>query len=115
MPTIADIAVGDDRFDILVQALTAADLVGAVADPTADLTVFAPTDDAFTQLAVDLGFTGDPADEDAVFGFIVSALTDLGGGDPIPLLTDILLYHVAPGSQTAADLGAERADTCPDG
>ena len=29
---------------------------------------------------------------------IVDALTQLGGGDPIPVLTDVLLYHVAPTS-----------------
>ena len=105
MPNIAEIASNNDDFNLLVRALDAAGLVGAVADPNADLTVFAPTDAAFTQLALDLGFTGDTADEDAVFDAIVAALTDLsGGGDPIPLLTDVLLYHVSPVGKTAAEV-----------
>ncbi|MEO0362734.1 MAG: fasciclin domain-containing protein, partial [Pseudomonadota bacterium] len=88
-PNIVDVAAGSDDFQILVQALTAADLVETVRNAE-DVTVFAPTDAAFGALAVDLGFDGDPADENAVFAFIVEALTELGGGDPIPLLTDIL-------------------------
>jgi len=95
--TIADIAVDDPNFDILVTALDAAGLVDAVADPEASLTVFAPTDDAFAQLAADLGYTGDPSDETAVFNAIAMALAGLAeDGDPIPLLSDVLLYHVLP-------------------
>ncbi|MEO0360415.1 MAG: fasciclin domain-containing protein, partial [Pseudomonadota bacterium] len=104
-PNIVDVAAGSDDFQILVQALTAANLVDTVRNAE-DVTVFAPTDAAFGALAVDLGFDGDPADEDAVFAFIVEALTDLGGGDPIPLLTDILTYHVSPGEKTAAEIDA---------
>jgi len=48
--TIAEIAVADDRFETLVAAATAADLVGLLSDPDATLTVFAPTDDAFAML-----------------------------------------------------------------
>ena len=105
---IVEIAGGSDDFNLLVRALDAAGLVSAVQNSN-DITVFAPTDAAFTQLAVDLGFDGDTADEDAVFGAIVAALTDLGGGDPIPLLTDVLLYHVSPGEKSAAEIDA--ADT----
>ena len=76
---IVDIAAGSDDFNILVRALQTVDLVDTVRDAT-DVTVFAPTDAAFTQLANDLGYDGDAADEDAVFAFLVSALTDLGGG-----------------------------------
>ncbi|MEO1512733.1 MAG: fasciclin domain-containing protein, partial [Planctomycetota bacterium] len=98
--TIADIALATPDLSILVTALDAAGLVGAVADASADLTVFAPTNAAFAALAADLGYTGDPADEDAVFAAIAGALTALSeDGDPIPLLTEILLYHVAPGAQ----------------
>ena len=105
---IVDIAAGSDDFNLLVRALQTANLDGTVRDAD-DITVFAPTDAAFTQLATDLGFDGDTADEDAVFTFLVAALTELGGGDPIPVLTDILLYHVAPGAQSAAEIAA--ADT----
>ncbi|MEO0957163.1 MAG: fasciclin domain-containing protein [Pseudomonadota bacterium] len=98
--TIADIAVAMPDLSILVTALDAAGLVGTVADPDADFTVFAPTNAAFAALAEDLGFTGDAEDPDAVFAFIAGALTALSDdGDPIPLLTEILLYHVAPGAQ----------------
>jgi serralysin len=104
-PNITTIASGSDDFNLLVKALSAAGLVETVTGLT-DVTVFAPTDAAFTQLAVDLGFTGDTSDEDAVFGAIVAALTDLGGGDPIPLLTDVLLYHVSAGAKTEAEITA---------
>ncbi|MEM9762280.1 MAG: fasciclin domain-containing protein [Pseudomonadota bacterium] len=98
--TIADIALATPDLSILVTALDAAGLVGVVADPSADFTVFAPTNAAFAALAADLGYTGDPADEDAVFAAIAGALSALAeDGDPIPLLTEILLYHVAPGAQ----------------
>ena len=107
-PNIVEIATGSDDFNILVKALSTAGLVEAVQTST-DITVFAPTDAAFTALAVDLGFAGDTSDEDAVFGFIAEQLTALGGGDPIPLLTDILLYHVSPGAKSAADVDAADA------
>ena len=93
----------NEDFDILIHALEAADLVGAVADPSADLTVFAPTDQAFVRLARDLGFSQSGYDEAAATTFIVEQLTALGGGDPIPVLTNVLLYHVSAGSTSYAD------------
>ncbi|MEM8571733.1 MAG: fasciclin domain-containing protein [Pseudomonadota bacterium] len=105
-PNIVEIAAGSDDFNILVNALSTAGLVEAVQNAD-DITVFAPTDAAFTQLATDLGFDGDQTDEAAVFGFIAGALSDLApDGDPVPLLTDILLYHVSPGAKSAADVDA---------
>lgn len=110
-PNIVEIATGSDDFNILVKALAAADLVNTVADLD-DVTVFAPTDAAFTQLATDLGFAGDAADENAVFGFIAEALAGLApDGDPIPLLTDVLLYHVSAGAKSAAEVDAADAIT----
>ncbi|MEM1382446.1 MAG: fasciclin domain-containing protein [Pseudomonadota bacterium] len=100
---IVDIAVGSDDFNILVLALSTAGLVEAI-QTSEDITVFAPTDAAFTQLALDLGFTGDQGDETAVFNFIAEVLATLG--DPIELLTNILLYHVSPGEKTAAEIDA---------
>lgn len=84
---------GND-YDILLTALNAAGLTGAVADPDASLTVFAPRDRAFVRLARDLGYTG--SDEQGTWQYLVTALTTLGNGDPIPTLTDILTYHVSP-------------------
>ena len=109
--TITDIVLasggefdGDRRdFDILLNAVVAADLAEALADPDAELTVFAPNDKAFVRLARDLGYEGG-YDEEAAWNFLVAALTNLGGGDPIPVLTDILLYHVAPGDLRPVDL-----------
>ncbi len=105
MATIASIATGNSDLNILVNALgfidanTTADLIGTLSDASQDLTVFAPTDAAFTQLALDLGFDGDATDEDAVTGFLA---TELG---PNTLL-DVVLYHVSGGAKTAAELGA---------
>ncbi len=92
-------------FDMLLAAVGAAGLVGALADEDASLTVFAPTDDPFVALAGRLGYGGD--DEADAFEFIVEALTDLGGGDPIPLLTDVLSYHVVAGASTLGEFQAE--------
>lgn len=88
----------NDDFDILIQAVIAADLVGALADNEADLTLFAPTDQAFVRLARDLGFEQPGYDEAAAFAYLVDSLTLIGDGDPIPVLRDVLLYHVSPGS-----------------
>lgn len=81
-------------FDILLTAVVAADLAGALGNPDAHLTVFAPTDAAFIATARDLGFTG--TDEAGAWAFLVDTFTTLGGGDPIEPLTDVLLYHVLP-------------------
>jgi uncharacterized surface protein with fasciclin (FAS1) repeats len=55
---IVDTAKGDPRFSILVEAVTAADpaIATALSAPGA-LTVFAPTNDAFAALLVELGVT----------------------------------------------------------
>jgi uncharacterized surface protein with fasciclin (FAS1) repeats len=85
--TIADIAVGSPDFTTLVAALSCTDLVGAVADPSAQLTVFAPTNAAFRK-----------------FGLTERNICKL----PKSLLTQVLTYHVAPGERFAADVLASR-------
>ncbi len=80
--TIVDIAVADGRFQTLVAALQAADLVGALSGE-GPFTVFAPTDDAFAKLPD---------------GTVEALLED------IPALTDILLYHVVSGAVLAEDV-----------
>ncbi|WP_321348396.1 fasciclin domain-containing protein [uncultured Draconibacterium sp.] len=85
--TIADIAVANSEFSILVEALMKADLVGAVADSEAELTVFAPTNEAFTALLSDLGAT---------------SLDDI----PVETLTNILLYHVIGTKAMSTDLAS---------
>jgi uncharacterized surface protein with fasciclin (FAS1) repeats len=108
--TIAAIAAGDPRFSVLVDALGAAELTAALDGPDDDLTVFAPTNDAFAALAGDLGFEGDTQDAEAVLTFLTDALAGLDeGGDPIPALTEILLYHVSPGAKSA--IAIENSET----
>jgi serralysin len=83
-------------FDILLTALQTAGLTSALDDPSAQLTVFAPKDRAFVLTARDLGYSG--WDEAGAWAFLVDALTVLGNGDPIPVLRNVLLYHVVPGA-----------------
>lgn len=89
-------------FDVLLNAVLTAELDGALADPHANVTVFAPTDRAFIRLAAQFGYLGN--DEGEAFAAIVSVLTELGNGDPIPLLTDILLYHVSPDAKSIHEI-----------
>ncbi|MEM9169816.1 MAG: fasciclin domain-containing protein, partial [Pseudomonadota bacterium] len=101
-PTIADIAGGSDAFEALTAALIATGLDAVVADRDADFTVFAPTDDAFRQLAIELGLdVSGLADAD-----LAGALVDVLGAD---LVTNVLLYHVAPDARTVAELQGDRA------
>jgi transforming growth factor-beta-induced protein len=51
--TIAVLATENGNFTTLVAALVCTELVGAVSDPDAELTVFAPTDEAFGMLDLD--------------------------------------------------------------
>lgn len=101
-------------YDLLLNAVQAAGLVDALNDPTVDWTLFAPNDLAFIRLARDLGYDG--IDEAGSFNYIVDALTQLGGGDPIPVLTDVLLYHVAPTSLSPVEvIFSSSIDTLLDG
>lgn len=81
--TIVDAAIADGRFTTLVAAVEAAGLVDALSGEE-ELTVFAPTDEAFAALPEGT----------------VEALLE----DPEGQLTDILLYHVVPGAVPAADV-----------
>jgi uncharacterized surface protein with fasciclin (FAS1) repeats len=87
LPSLAEIAVGDDRFETLVTAATAAGLVDTLNGDD-KYTIFAPTDEAFAAL---------PA------GVLDTLLADTDA------LTFVLLYHAVPGEQRAADVVA--ADT----
>lgn len=70
-------------------AATKAGLGATLTDSKANLTVFAPTDAAFTALATQLGYASATA--------MVNAL-------PANALANILSYHVLPARKTAADL-----------
>lgn len=80
MPSIAEIAAGDENFSTLVTALDAAGLVGTLSGEGA-FTVFAPTNAAFEAL-------GDTLND-------VLADSDL--------LTNVLLYHVVDGKVMSPD------------
>jgi len=83
-PTVADIAVRSPVHNTLVTAVGLAELGGALSDPSAELTVFAPTDGAFDNV--------DPA----VLGALLA--------DPTDSLTNVLLYHVLPAQVSASDI-----------
>lgn len=87
-PTIGDYLItanAEGDFTLLVQAVVAADLVNALSDTGARLTLFAPTDAAFEQLLEDLGITEQEF---------------LARDD----LADILLYHIVGTDLTLDDL-----------
>ena len=73
----------------LTAAVTKAGLAATLSEPSATVTVFAPTDAAFGTLATQLGFASATA--------LVEAL-------PPATLASILTYHVLPTKKTAADL-----------
>jgi transforming growth factor-beta-induced protein len=81
---IVDTAVADGRFTTLVAAVQAAELVDTLKSE-GPFTVFAPTDDAFAKLPE-------------------GTLETLLIPENKQALTDILLYHVVPGSVMAADV-----------
>jgi transforming growth factor-beta-induced protein len=83
--TVADIAIGSAVHTSLVAAVIKAELLPALTNPLASLTVFAPTNQAFDALATALG-------------------TDLNGVLANPELADILLYHVVNGTVLSTDL-----------
>ena len=86
--TIAEIASDTDDLSILVDALKRVPaLLDAAGDAEADLTVFAPTNDAFTAFL----------EEDDRFDDLASI--------PDEVLTSVLQYHILAGAKLAADLG----------
>ncbi len=89
LPSIAEIAASDDRFETLVQAASAAGLVEALGGDQ-ELTVFAPTDEAFAMVP--------PAALEAL-------LADTEA------LTAVLTYHAVAGVYLAADVVAAESLT----
>ena len=99
--TIVDVAVAasgggtpDDNpsdYDILVQAVVATGLTGALADTSQTYTVFAPNDRAFLRLVTDLTGTA-PASEADALAAITSTFT-------AQQISNILLYHVVAGQK----------------
>ena len=84
VPTVVDVAI-NNGFTTLTAAVVEAELLPALVDPFTPLTVFAPTNAAFDNLATALG-------------------TDLNGLLALPNLADVLLYHVVAGEVLSTDL-----------
>jgi len=90
-PTIVDVAIAINadgpfagQFDTLITAVLAADpIVLDTLSGNGKLTVFAPTDDAFAAIGLDASNVGSL---------------------PTDFLTQVLVYHVARGERTAADV-----------
>lgn len=82
--TVVDVAI-DNNYTSLVAAVIEAELLPALTNPLAELTVFAPTNDAFTDLATALE-------------------TDINGLLASPDLADILTYHVIGEELQAVDI-----------
>lgn len=90
-PTIVDMALNNDSFSILVQAVVKADLVN-VLNGTGPFTIFAPTNAAFEALFATLG---------------VSGIADLTAAQLVPILT----YHVVSGNVLSTQLQAGNVET----
>ncbi|WP_106816755.1 fasciclin domain-containing protein [Microbacterium timonense] len=99
--TIVDVAVAASGggipdsnpwdYDILVQAVLATGLNGALADAGKTYTVFAPNDRAFLRLVTDLTGTA-PASEADALAAVTSTFTSAQ-------ISNILLYHVVAGAK----------------
>jgi transforming growth factor-beta-induced protein len=88
--TLADVAKSNG-FTALLAASEKAGLSATLGTANANLTVFAPTDAAFTTLSTQLGFANPTA-----------MVTALSAAD----LKNILSYHIVSGTKSAADLKA---------
>jgi len=93
--TILEIAASNEDFSILARAVTFAEL-GEALDGNRQLTVFAPDNEAFVALLNQLGLTAE----------------ELFTEGNKKLVTNILLYHVAPGKRISKSLvNAKKVNT----
>ena len=76
-PTVWSLIKGSENHNYLEAAVVAAELQGVLSNIRGSFTVLAPTDEAFTDLADGLGI-------------------DIPDLLKLPILRDILLYHVLP-------------------
>jgi transforming growth factor-beta-induced protein len=94
-PSVVNIALDNENFSILVQAVVKAGLVDALSS-AGPFTVFAPTNDAFTALFAQLGISG---------------IDDLTAEQLIPILT----YHVVSGNVLSNTLANGKVGTLNEG
>jgi transforming growth factor-beta-induced protein len=90
-PTVVNIALANENFTTLVQAVVKAGLVDALS-AEGPFTVFAPTNAAFDALFAQLGISG---------------VDDLTAEQLIPILT----YHVVPGNVVSTELSSGEVGT----
>jgi transforming growth factor-beta-induced protein len=90
-PTVVNIALANENFTTLVQAVVKAGLVDALS-ADGPFTVFAPTNAAFDALFTQLGISG---------------IDDLTAEQ----LTPILTYHVVPGNVVSTELSSGEVGT----
>jgi uncharacterized surface protein with fasciclin (FAS1) repeats len=95
---IAELAAASPQFSILVEALTATNLVDAVA-ADGSMTVFAPNNDAFNEFFDDAGLIDDNGD-----GSRVDEAAAALGADAV---SELLLYHVIGSEIPAAAVTAQ--------
>lgn len=89
---IVEVASGNDTFSILVQAVEAAGLGDTLSDPSASYTVFAPTDEAFSQLPEGtLEYLLKPENQE--------------------VLQRVLSYHVLPQEVTSSEISSGEVET----
>jgi uncharacterized surface protein with fasciclin (FAS1) repeats len=84
--TVVDVAI-DNGYSILTSAVVTAELLPVLTDPFSEFTVFAPTNQAFNDLATALN-------------------TNIDGILALPNLADILTYHVVEGTILSTQLTA---------
>ena len=89
---IVEVASGNESFSTLVQAVKAAGLVETLSDSSASYTVFAPTDEAFSQLPE-------------------GALEYLLKPENKEVLQQVLLYHVLPNEVTSSNISGGSVET----
>lgn len=94
-PTVVNIALANENFTTLVQAVVKAGLVDALS-AEGPFTVFAPTNAAFDALFAQLGISG---------------IDDLTAEQLIPILT----YHVVPGNVVSTELSSGEVGTLNEG
>ena len=94
-PSVVNIALDNENFSILVQAVVKAGLVDALSG-AGPFTVFAPTNDAFNTLFAQLGISG---------------INDLTAEQLIPILT----YHVVSGNVLSKSLSNGNVETLNEG
>ncbi len=90
-PTVVDLAIANDNFSILTEAVVKAGLVETL-NGEGPFTIFAPTNTAFQELFTQLGIGG---------------ISDLTAEQMVPILT----YHVVSGNFRSSDLTAGLVET----